>query len=99
MDKILTLDEIKATVAKVAPEYDVVRVALFGSYADGNQTKNSDIDLLINFSTPSVSLFKVFGFRHDMEDLTRKKIDVIHGPLPKGSFLEIQKELLIYEAS
>lgn len=96
MGKVLKLADIKSYVAQVAPLYDVKKVTLFGSYANGEQNKKSDIDLLVEFHTDSVSLFKLSDLRYDLEQLIGKKVDVIHAPIPEDSFLEINKVVPLY---
>jgi hypothetical protein len=44
--KIYTIEEIKTIVEPIARKYGVARVYLFGSYARGEVTENSDVDLL-----------------------------------------------------
>lgn len=39
--------EAKKAVATIVREYDPERIVLFGSYADGAPTRDSDVDLLI----------------------------------------------------
>ena len=51
---MLTLEGIRTGVAKVACQYPVRRMLLFGSYADGTSVEESDVDLLVEFVTPSV---------------------------------------------
>jgi len=97
MGKVLKIEDIKASVEQVAEEHGIKRVTLFGSYADGKPTNKSDIDLIVNFiNEDKVTLFTVFGVRHALEDITGKSVDVIHGPIPKDHFLEINKEVLLY---
>ena len=48
MSAIYTIPEIKNIVCPLAKEYGAERVYLFGSYARGESTKNSDIDLRID---------------------------------------------------
>ena len=47
MSKTYTIDEIKNITVPVAKQYGIEKVALFGSYAKGEQNENSDIDLII----------------------------------------------------
>jgi len=98
VDKVLKIDDIKASVKQIAKEFDLVKVTLFGSYANGTATKDSDIDLLVEFTTDSVSLFKLAGLKNKMEELTGKEVDVIHAPIPKESIIEIEAEVLLYAA-
>ena len=46
-DKIYTLDEIKSIAAPIARQYGVAAMYLFGSYARGEATPNSDLDFRI----------------------------------------------------
>lgn len=46
-------------VSEIAQEYDVKRITLFGSYADGRNTPQSDIDLLVEFNSENVSLLTI----------------------------------------
>lgn len=95
---ILKIEDIKAKVMQIVKEFDLVKVTLFGSYASGTATKKSDIDLLVEFTTESVSLFKIIDVKLKMEELTGKKVDVIHAPIPKESIIEIEAEVLLYAA-
>jgi len=94
----LKIEDIKNIVKKIAKEFDLVKVTLFGSYANGNATNESDIDLLVEFTTDSVSLFKIIDLKSRLEELTGKEVDVIHAPIPKESIIEIDKEVLLYVA-
>ena len=44
-DKVLTIEEIQRAVVPIAEKYGVERVYLFGSYARGDATPDSDVDL------------------------------------------------------
>ena len=41
------ISTIKKTITPIARSYGVKRIYLFGSYAKGNATENSDVDLLV----------------------------------------------------
>ena len=96
---IVSIDQISKTVNSISSEYGITKASLFGSYADGTCTDDSDIDLLIEFATPSVSLFKLSGLKIRLEELLSKPVDIIHAPLPKDSMIEIESECVVYEAS
>ena len=57
----------------------VRRVYLFGSYAENQQTEESDIDLLVDvdYSLKKVSLLDFIGWKLDLEKLIGKKIDLV----------------------
>lgn len=95
---ILTIEEISKGIRSVVVDYPVKKAALFGSYADGKATKESDVDLLVEFMTPTVSLFMLSDLRMRIEEALSKKVDIIHGPLANDAMIEINKEVPIYEA-
>ena len=45
---MLQIEDIKRSVTKLAKKYGAERVYLFGSYARGEATEQSDIDLRID---------------------------------------------------
>jgi len=51
---MLTHEEIVKAVAKAATQFSLEKVSYFGSYADGNATEKSDLDVLVEFSDPPV---------------------------------------------
>ena len=95
---MLTIDDIKKTVAKIAPEYNLKKVTLFGSRARGNFREDSDVDLIVEFDTDAVSLFTLAGLMIDLENIFGVKVDVIHGPKKDSWMIEIDREIEIYAA-
>lgn len=43
----MTVTDIKDVVTKIAAQYRVISIDLFGSYANDESTEKSDIDLLV----------------------------------------------------
>ena len=95
---MLTIEEITKTVKKIAPKYRIRKVTLFGSRATKNFRENSDVDLIVEFETISVSLFVLAGLMNELEEKFGVSVDIIHGPLKKESMLEIEREIEIYAA-
>ena len=71
---ILTLDFIKAACAEVFKEYGVEYCYLFGSYAKGNATEKSDVDLLISVQIDGLGFF---GLVEALRETLKKKVDVL----------------------
>ena len=94
---MLTIEEIKTTVAKIAPKYNLKRVTLFGSRATGNFHENSDVDLIVDFPDDA-SLITHVSLKYDLEDVFGVNVDVISRRGLEGSILEIDKEIKIYAA-
>ncbi len=95
---MLTVEEIKKVIKKLAPEYKLTKVTLFGSRASGNFREDSDVDLIVEFETPAVSLFILSGLKIDLEKIFGVKVDVIHGPKKDSWMIDIDKEIEIYAA-
>jgi len=92
-----TIEEIKSIVEPIARKYGVARVYLFGSYARGDATENSDVDLRVDKGALK-GMFALCGLYTEVEEALQTKVDV----LTTGSFDEeflrkIQKEeVLLY---
>jgi hypothetical protein len=65
-------DELQAILKK----YGVVNASLFGSYARGDQTHDSDVDILVTYGD-HVSLFDHLNLRADLEEITGKSVDLV----------------------
>ena len=94
-----TLPEIRNIVSRLAAQYGAQRVYLFGSYARGDITPASDIDLRIDKG--SIRGLQMAGLLVDLEDALGTPVDLIPtGSLDSGFLSEIRKdEILLYEAS
>jgi len=75
---IYTLEEIAQRVRPVAEKYKLRAVYIFGSYARGEATEGSDVDLLVDMTGADLSgFFAIGGLYNDLEDALGKKIDVV----------------------
>ena len=85
---MLTEDRIRNAVNELKSTYALRTVSIFGSYAEGRATANSDLDLLVEFNQPAVSLMKLNALKYDLEDALGLPVDVIHAPLPANSMIQ-----------
>lgn len=95
---MLTIEQIAEAARIVAKEYPITKMKLFGSYADGRNTAQSDVDVLVEFNTSSISLIKLCGIKNRMEELLNTVVDVVHSPIPDDSIIEINKVVPLYAA-
>lgn len=98
----MTTDIIAQTVATYFKNQPVLKAWLFGSYARGEETENSDIDiLLMPDKSQHFSLFTLGGIYSDLKELLGQEVDIV----TEGSLLPFAKEsveqdkILIYERS
>ncbi len=97
---IYTIDEIRRIAAPIARRYGIAALYLFGSYARGEATPESDIDFRIEKGDvrSAHALANLYG---ELEDGFDKKLDVLTTPMLSQRFLNrIQpEEVLIYAQS
>ncbi len=70
------LDRHRAEILALATRRGASNVRVFGSAARGESRPDSDVDLLVSFETGR-SLLDAIGFKHDVEDLIRRPVDVV----------------------
>jgi len=93
---VLTHEKICSAVAKTAELHPIKKASYFGSYADGRATNTSDLDLLVEFHKPRISLITLSAIKLDLEDLLQVPVDVIHAPLAEDSLIQPTKTVLAY---
>ena len=73
-----TIEEIKRRITPVAEKYHLAAVYLFGSYARGEATERSDVDLLVDLSGTGIdSLFQLGGLYNELEAALETGIDLV----------------------
>ena len=73
---IYTIEEIAEKVRPIAERYGLGKVYLFGSYARGEATEDSDIDLLVDAESIK-GLFEFGGLYGDLQDALQKGLDLV----------------------
>lgn len=98
LDTGLSIRDIKEIVTPIAIEYGVESLSVFGSYARGEETDESDVDLLLEKG--KIKGVQVFDFKEDIERALRKKVDIVTTQGAGERFLSRIKDegVLIYEA-
>jgi len=85
------IKKIKPKIIKVLKDNDIVKAGIFGSYARGEQKKNSDIDILIEFNG---SLLDLVGIEMELKKALKKKVDL----LTYGGIHPLLKDISNYKA-
>ena len=94
---VYTIDQIRDIVSPIAASYGIPAVWLFGSYARGEATENSDVDLLIDCGDIA-SGFILGGLYVDLREGLQRELDMVTTQGEDKDFLHrIQRdEVLIY---
>ena len=102
--RMLTVDKIREAVGPLCEKYKIPKAYLFGSYARGDATSQSDVDIRIEREGSSlVGLFAVNHLRNELEDAFQRPVDLLTSE-PQGKYNRIfrdmmkKDEVLIYEA-
>lgn len=78
MSKQAIKAKIKEAIIKNPHLKDIQKVSLFGSYLSGKPEKDSDVDLLIEFTPKAkVGLFKLVQIKDDLEGYVNKPVDLL----------------------
>ena len=82
------------------PAYPIEKAWIFGSYARGEETRKSDIDILVRFDKDAkINLLDYAGIMNDLSDFLHKKVDLVQeGTLYKFAQESVEQDkVLVYE--
>ncbi len=92
-----TLEEIRKLIknnkTQIEKEHGVKIIGIFGSYARGEATENSDLDLLVEFE--KINGFETLNIWDYFEELIGIKVDLISVKYIKPRLLSLIQEDLI----
>ncbi|MFH1358510.1 MAG: nucleotidyltransferase family protein [archaeon] len=77
-EKEIKKKEIKKLIPKIVKilkKYKIKKAGIFGSYVRGEQKKNSDIDIIVEY--PKGMGFGFFGIEFELEKKLGKKVDLV----------------------
>jgi len=69
-------DHLRDQILPVLEPYGVTRIALFGSVVRGEETPESDIDILVTFGDP-IGLFKWVELEDELSRRLGRKTDLV----------------------
>ena len=84
---VYTIDQIREIITPIAASYGVKSLSLFGSYARGEATDSSDIDLLLD-RTGMAKGWAIGGLYADLAEALGKDLDMVSTTGADHDFLE-----------
>lgn len=88
------LHSVEQIIIPILHQHDVAHAAVFGSFARGSQTEESDLDLLVEFRGEK-SLLDLVGLQMELEEILGIDVDVVtHDALHPRIRDRIIKELI-----
>ena len=96
---MLTVDEIRQAAQELGAQYGVEHIYLFGSYARGEATADSDVDLRLDKGQLR-GLFQLAGLQLALEDRLGAKVDLLPSDSLDDRFLSRirREEVMLYGA-
>jgi predicted nucleotidyltransferase len=58
-------------------KFGIIEIAIFGSYARGEQRKDSDVDLIVDFKEGYKTFDNYMNLKFYLEELFGKKVDLV----------------------
>ena len=97
-DQIYSVGDLRAIIAPIAARHGVERIYLFGSYARGEATKNSDVDLRVDKGNLR-GMFALGALYSDLEDSLGKDLDLLTTGSLDQRFLDqiTGEEIVLYD--
>lgn len=74
---VYTLEELQDRVLPIAEKYRIPAMYVFGSYARGDATEHSDIDILFRRKGSEVKGFGMGLLYEDLRTALSKKVDLV----------------------
>ena len=98
----MSTESMKQTIAEYFKTQPVLKAWLFGSFARGEETEDSDVDVLVKFdrSLP-IGLFAYSRMHRELEERLGRKVDLVEeGTLRPAAQETAERDLkIIYERS
>ena len=74
---VYTIEQLKEKIAPVALKYQIPTMYVFGSYARGEATDSSDVDVLVDIKGSVVKGWIIGGLYNDLCESVGKEVDLI----------------------
>jgi hypothetical protein len=91
-------EKMKPKIIEILKRHNVRGAGVFGSYARGEQTKDSDIDILIEVRGRRFSLLDLVGIELELKKELRRDVDLLTykgiSPYLKKSILEEEVRII-----
>jgi len=88
------LHKLQQFKQQYSSEYGIERIGIFGSVARGEQTLESDVDVLVE--APVLSLLSLIGIKRRLEEMLGVQVDVVRKTdyMPLRFKARVEKEVV-----
>jgi predicted nucleotidyltransferase len=71
------IQKLAAAAPALRTQFGLTRIGIFGSFARGEETKTSDVDVLVDFAEGYATLKNFVGLAEHLEALFRRRVDLV----------------------
>lgn len=75
--KNAAVKKLAAAAPAIHRQFGVTKIGLFGSFARGEQTKTSDVDVLVGFAPGYATLHNFISLSDYLEELFKRNVDLL----------------------
>ncbi|SCD20233.1 Hypothetical protein PSM36_1411 [Proteiniphilum saccharofermentans] len=85
---------LRKFISEHGTEYGISRIGIFGSVARGQQTEDSDVDVLIE--APVLDLLSLIGIKRQLEEMLGSPVDIVRKTeyMPTQFRMRVEKEVI-----
>lgn len=87
-------DKIHSVKDRLVNKYHLKNIAVFGSFVRNEQTENSDIDILVEFSRPVGIEF--IDLAEELEGILNRRVDLVSKTGMKKKYFDVIQNELSY---
>ncbi|MCX6701252.1 MAG: nucleotidyltransferase family protein [Methanomicrobiales archaeon] len=78
--KNIVIKKLEAKAPAIRTQFGVTKIGIFGSFARNEQTRKSDVDVLVDFAPGNATLHNFVSLCDYLEALFRRKVDLLTEP-------------------
>ncbi len=93
---LMLAELIRPHMAELRKKYNVASLAMFGSYVRGEQTPDSDVDILVEFAERGVNFFEFIDLEEELSKIIGRRVDLVSVKGVKPRIWEHIKDSLMY---
>jgi len=75
--KSIVQRKLETAAPAIRTQFGVTKIGIFGSFARGEQTPKSDVDVLVDFAQGYATLRNFVSLSDHLEALFRRKVDLL----------------------
>ena len=90
--------KMQNVLPEICTQFGVKRIGVFGSFARSEQTRSSDVDVLVEFAEGQATFDNFMHLAYFLEDLLKRKVDLLTtGGIDKYIRSRVEREVIWIE--